>query len=126
MWRELIRTDDLDEALTIVTTIAAMEFDVRWLSFDAPGTPGAPGALGSCDLVRCESDFGGPPYIIEVAPDQWHDLRDVLAELREEQWEFDRRVETSRGNRDRVVVGVTVVLSVAPIVISIIDLLDGR
>lgn len=131
MWSELFRTNDLDEALTIVTSIAAMEFDVRWLSRDDNAPPvrqvNSPRTQRiSCrDCHRDESPFGGPPYVIEVAPDQWRDLRDVLDTLREEQWEFDRCVETGRVSRDRVLVGITVVLSAAPLVMGLIDLMDG-
>lgn len=131
MWSELFRTNDLDEALTIVTSIAAMEFDVRWLSRDEDPPPVQPARsqraqrIQCCGGIREKSPFGGPPYVIEVAPDQWRDLRDVLESLREEQWEFDRCVETNRVGRDRVLVGITVVLSVVPMVIGLIDLMDG-
>ena len=77
-WRELCRFDDLLEARAVVTSIAAMEFDVR---LSAAGDP-----------ARESDDAGRPPYVVEVIHNDLPDLAEVLSEIIYEQREFDRHL----------------------------------
>ena len=82
-WRELFRTNDAGEALSILTSIAAMEFDAR--------CAGACHAVAGADAGTddADPDLGEPPYVVEVREEDWPDLREVLNSLREEQEEFE-------------------------------------
>lgn len=90
-WRELHRTGDAREAMTVLTSIAAMEFEAR--------CPGA--SLRESNADNEGWDLGNPPYIIEVREQNWADLQGVLAMLLEEQAEFDRACEARQERRRR-------------------------
>jgi len=90
-WRELHRTQDSREAMTVLTTIAAMEFEVR-----CPGARHAEAGEEEGALT-----LGDPPFIIEVREEDWIDLRGVLGSLLEEQAEFERLYEERRERRRR-------------------------
>ena len=85
-WRELYRCDDLLQARAVATSIAGMEFDVRMR------------ALGSQSLddVELDDQVGDGPFVIEVRPLDWTHLVDVLAEIIDEQAEFDAQVVARR------------------------------
>ncbi len=84
-WRTLHTADDPEQAATLATSIQAMEFDVR---------------------VRDE-------LAIEVRPEDWVDLQDVLAEIIGEQEEFDTALAHRRHRSDRHLTLVLLVLAVA-------------
>ncbi|UCD74407.1 MAG: hypothetical protein JSV91_11520 [Phycisphaerales bacterium] len=86
-WRQLCRTDDPHLAVTIVTTIAAMEFPAR-LRDAATG-----------ELIEQREDIGDGPFIIETHGTHHAELADVLEEIIGEQEEFDEALES----RDRFV-----------------------
>lgn len=134
IWRELYRTDDVSDALTVVTTIAAMEFDVRWRSTepeaDREGNETRPD-LGHQRYPRClrgcltDIEIGLPPYIIEAPADDLRDLRDVIDDIQAEQWEFETDYVEHRVWRDRTVVLGTVGLVMIPVVFELVVLLRG-
>lgn len=80
-WRELHRTSNPQDVLTICTSIAAMEFDVRCV--DVHGR-----VLGSGDF-----DEVPPPWIIEVRTEDHPALLEVLGEIIAEQKEFDATLD---------------------------------
>lgn len=81
-WRELYRTSDSQELLAIVTSIAAMEFQLRCV--DANGTP-----------LQPEDSAQQPgPFVIEVPAEDHAALLDVLQEIISEQDEFDERLSS--------------------------------
>jgi hypothetical protein len=82
-WRDLHRTADQRELTSIVTTIAAMEFDVRCC--DVYGKP--------INVHDAEGLDG--PFCVQVRPEDHVALREVLAEIISEQDEFDALVSFS-------------------------------
>ena len=109
-WHELVRTNDLDEALTIVTTIASMEFDVRWQSSDHLSA-----------ITDCEGDYGNPPYIIEVPADSLADLHDVLPDILDEQDEFEAAYCAKQEIRQSIITLVLIGLTLVPILFAMLS-----
>lgn len=73
-WCELCRFEDQTLARAVATTIAAMEFEVRLVSAEAP-------------------------FVVEVTGPHRSDLADVLEEIIDEQLEFDRMLVQRAANR---------------------------
>ena len=114
-WRELHRTGDPDEAQTLLTTIRAMEFPVRCRGI---------GAAPRDQPTPSELLDGWPPFVIEVHPDHWVDLHEVLNDLMEEQRAFDQRVaerdaKSERFQRIWTIVAAIILCAVALLAIAI-------
>lgn len=128
-WRELTRLDDPHLARTVAVSIAAMEFPVRsilvandevidWAALasdseadsdvhghDQPGL----GALDDAGMIA-----------IEVHPDDWPDLADILPDLIAEQAQFDEYCErrhrlAGRAQRTFLIVLIAIVAVLATI-----------
>ena len=111
-WRRLHRCEDLHQARTVATSIAAMEFDVRVRD------------IISGALVDIAADAEGGPFAIEVRGADWLDLVDVLDEIIDEQDRFDEFVDgwQSRASRAMRIVLAAVVLIIALLAIfGVID-----
>jgi len=111
-WRELFRCDDFRQASAVATSIAAMEFDVQLRSTEPRSSPHtAAGAFDDPYADDWERTQRGP-FIIEVSPQHWQPLRDLLDEIVQEQVEFDALLE-GRVVRNRkyilVVIGATTI-----------------
>jgi hypothetical protein len=104
-WRELHRTKDAREAMTVLTTIAAMEFEVR-----------CPGALPIDAGEEAGSNLGDPPYVIEVRTEDWTDLRGVFASLLEEQEQFEREYEARQARKRRFERWMVVVVALGALI----------
>ena len=98
-WRELCRFEDPQLARSVATSIASMEYEVR-----LPGNDRL--SQQSCDEP---TDFGAPPFIVQVDDNDWAALKDVLEEIVDEQREFDRLFETHhvKYRRRRIVIILT-------------------
>lgn len=80
-WRILYRTEDPDTVRKLVTSIAAMEFDVRCSNTDG-------------DIVQsADEQFGSPPYVVEVPESVWPELHELVHEIISEQDEFDAMLD---------------------------------
>jgi hypothetical protein len=145
-WRELFRCDDLKLARAVATSIAAMEFDVRLCSVNpsawrddaepsghaGSSMPAEAGAFGarfsphgclSLPNRAAACDLPGP-HVIEVSAGAWHQLKDVLAEIIDEQREFDQMLEARR-QRNRTTLVVVLSITTAAEVVMIWRLLEG-
>ncbi len=80
-WRELYRCESLKQARTIITSISAMEFEVR-LRNELTGR-----------LVEAEDKDGKGQYLIEARSADLQDLAEVLDQIVDEQREFDAFLE---------------------------------
>lgn len=108
-WRELHRTDDPAEALIVATTVAAMEFEVRW-----HGAASASHRSGDVDHP------GHPPYIVEVPEEHWADLRGVIEPLLEEQAEFERRFQRKKNMRQLLALIGLILLAIIPVLLALL------
>jgi hypothetical protein len=103
-WCELFRTDDVHEALTVVTASRPTvddeddDGDETW-------------------------EVGAPPYTIEVREQDATGLIDVLEMIRAEQEEFDRDHAAGRASRDRVLVLCATLVTAAPVAVEVWALL---
>jgi hypothetical protein len=103
-WAPLCRCGDAKLARTIVTTIAAMEFDVRLRD------------AASNSVIEDLEDLEDPdagPFLVEVHREDADALGRVLDELVEEQDEFDRFLD----QRDRAVMSAQRLFLILVIVI---------
>lgn len=105
-WRELYRTTDAREARTVLTAIAAMEFEVRCPTARHEGE-------GAEDL---DFDLGDAPFVVEVRAEDWAGLRSVLESLLEEQVEFDRDYEARQARKRRFERWMVVVVALGALV----------
>jgi len=112
-WRELWRTDDRREAMNAITTIAAMEFDVRCR--DRSGQP--------VDLCDPDAEHA-PPYRVDVPGTHWDDLADVVDVMLDEQSEFDRLVEARARHRRWTLAVILIVFALIPVVVAVIAATD--
>jgi hypothetical protein len=110
-WRDLHWCEDLVQARTIATAIAAMEFDVRVRN-----------AATALPVGDDEEDWGGG-YVVETRAADWPDLAGVLDEIIEEQREFDAFLDAWHGRAGRmhriflgVVVGLIIVLAILGVI----------
>ncbi|MDY7109180.1 MAG: hypothetical protein SYC29_11150 [Planctomycetota bacterium] len=112
-WRDLHWCEDLVQARTIATAIAAMEYEVRVRNV-ATARP----------VGEDEEDWGGG-YVVETRAADWPDLAGVLEEIIDEQREFDAALEAWHGRMGRlhrIFLGVVVGLIIALAILGIIEL----
>ena len=112
-WVELHRYEGLGEARTIVTCIAAMEFEVQLRDL-ATGRP-----------VEPEDEGAGGPYVIDARPADREDLADVLGEIVDEQREFDEFIDrwhTTTNRRMRIFLVVMIILVALLAVFGLLEL----
>lgn len=80
-WRAIYRSSDPDRVRKLITSLGAMEFDVRC-------TNSSGNALQSDD-----EQFGSPPYVVEVSEADWPELAGLVDEIINEQDEFDAMLD---------------------------------
>ena len=115
-WVELFRHRSLEQAMTVVTSVAAMEFDVRLIDDKGRAVTEKPDELDANDRFDALhlSRVRSPEYIVQVRCADWQDLDDILASLIEEQQEFDDRVAQRERVRSTIfVTGVVATSAVA-------------
>ena len=102
-WVELCRHETCADAITIVTSVAAMEFDARVINERGRCVTLTPDCCGPS--IDPPHDDRSGSYIVQVRVCDWRDLNDVLPDLIDEQEAFDR----SFRNREtaRLVIGVS-------------------
>jgi len=88
-WVELHREDGLADAMIVVTSVAAMEYDVRLVAADGR-------VINELPDEFAESHDGteriSGPFLVQVRAGDWPDLIDVLEPLIDEQREFDHGI----------------------------------
>ncbi len=115
-WRELYRCDSLGKARTVVTSISAMEFEVRLRD-------GLTGQL-------VDPEMGSPPgsesvvFSIEAREEDWGDLDSVLEEIIDEQREFDAFLESWHSLSGRAQLICFAVAGIIALVIAVLAVMD--
>lgn len=100
-WKHLHYSSDPRIIASVVTSIAAMEYDVR--SVDANGRPVSVDELGEAT----------GPFSIEVRPESHAELVDVLDEIVAEQIEFDVLLDHGRQwTRKQLLVSIAAILGI--------------
>jgi len=113
-WPELHRCESLREARSIITSIAAMEFEVRLR--DA-----ASNRLIEPDDPELEA---AGPFVIEVRRQHLEDLSDVLDQIVDEQQEFDRFVDDWHSITDRRLVLLFILAACVIVLLAILTVLE--
>jgi hypothetical protein len=111
-WRILYRSSDPDAIRKLITSLAAMEFDVRCTN--GSGSP----------VYSHDEEYGSPPFVVEVAAADWPELIELHEEIIREQDEFDAWLDSrehERRRRRRVLILLTIVIA-ALAVLGLIEL----
>lgn len=102
-WLELCRFTDQGLSQAVATSIAAMEFDVR--------------------LIEIENQ-NQRQFVIEVDPEHFDALNDILQEIVDEQIEFDDLLNFHRTSRDRHRIIIFIAITGVVEVIAILQLIE--
>lgn len=111
-WRAIYRSSDTDKVRKLITSLAAMEFDVRCTN-------------SSGSSIQCHDEqFGSSPYLVEVAEEDWPELAGLVDEIISEQDEFDAMLDAREhlGHRKRRLLILLIIIVAALATLGLIDL----
>jgi hypothetical protein len=111
-WRAIYRSSDPDRVRKLITSLAAMEFDVR--CSNGAGSP----------LQSQDEQFGPPPYVVEVPQEHWPELAEVVDEIISEQDEFDAMLDAREhmSHRKRRMLILLIIIVAALATLGLIEL----